>query len=506
MSIIFYRKLNSEFFKSKIFRLFASVFILFFISLIVLLLQYIEKANAQISSFYPSSCLGGWQNVDKATGPADALNEDDIFNYSDENSASVFNSVAEIFCGGFQGEIPQDALHKKVVLNFSWATEPPVSEEPGEIADDEPTGVEEALEEELVEDAADESVDEPTENISGENPDEQPLEIIPEPDPATEETAEPEPLPEEENIPEAEVEEPVSFLQNYFFSLAYAEEPEEQGITENQNINEEEDISETEDEEGIDTIDALPNTIIEVQYTLDGTEWKSLGYVSEINNDIQFELPIEEFENIADLERLQIALRTLSSFDVTPKIYLDSMWLEVEYDEVLTEENPVEEILGQVIGAEEEATTEEENEELLEEEAEEQEEQIIENVPVLPVLSVRNFQKDILIDKEASHSCKSIPFKVNISGVDTYILPLVLEKAVEDLYELEIGSLPNGVDVTFAKNNQYIYSPEANESEVDLKITNEIGSQKGDFNVSVIFSKKDTNDSSVICQINIINQ
>lgn len=473
-----YRKFNSGFIQGRTFRIFVSAFSLF---AVVLLLQYVTRANAQISSFYPTSCLGGWQNVERAIGFSDA-STDDASSYNDENSASVFNSVAEIFCGGFHGEIPEDTFHKNIILKFSWAAEPPALDELiNETTNESTVEIPEEIGEEVEETLGETTVEEETQDtLESENTGEE----LEESEPVSEVETLPE--PEVEIIPETQTEEPVSFIYKSFFSIAHAEE-----------ITEEEIVEETiPAEEG--KIDVVSNTVLEVRYTLDGNEWKSLGYVSEINNDIQFELPIEEFETIADLERLQIAVRTLSTFDVTPKIYLDAMWLDVEYGEILSEteeEELTEEILGQVIDVEEEEITEEEKIE-----------QTLEDFPVLPVLSIRNFQKDILVDKEASHSCKSIPFKVNISGVDTYILPLVLEKHIEGLYELEIGSLPNGVDITFAKNNKYVYQPEANESEIDLKIINEAGSQKGDFNVSVVFSKKDMQDSSAICQINIINQ
>lgn len=522
----------------KAFHVFGLLAVLFsiFIVLPALLLQYAGRANAQISSFYPTSCLGGWQNADKVVGPPDAFTEDES-NFSDENSASVFNSVAEIFCGGFEGEIPEDALHKKVILNFSWTAEKTVDDTDDEILDETVTEEEET-----------EIQDTATENISNTE------EIIIEPEPAdktpqeNEPTPEPvvEPEPEAEILPETStIEEPVSFFENLFYLRAYAEETEDQSITEDQDPTEEENITDPEsdavDEKPlIEELDTPSSNIIEVRYTLDGTEWKSLGYVSEINDDVSFEMPMEEFTTIADLERVQISLRTLSTFDIIPKIYLDAMWLEVLYDEALPETNqeneddsiPLEEnnsseeadslgeelmkeIIGQVIGAEDEEipeeVVEEQEEELVEETLEEPlvpelQEQITEEVPIFQPLSIRKFEKKIIIDKEAVHSCAVKPFKVDISGVDTYIVPVILEKAVQGLYELEIGSLPNGVDITFTKNNQYAYQPETSESEVDLKIINETGSQKGDFNILIIYSKKNMHDSSVICQINIINQ
>lgn len=78
----------------------------------VLLASVIAKrgfvSQASVSVFYPNSCLGGWQNPQRA-----ALAPDGSF-------ATLENATADIFCGNFQGDIPDDAEPKKFVLKFSW--------------------------------------------------------------------------------------------------------------------------------------------------------------------------------------------------------------------------------------------------------------------------------------------------------------------------------------------------------------------------------------------------
>ena len=341
---------------------------------------FFKPAGAQTAVFYPTTCLGGWQNTEKAAGApevVDGLSAD----YNDENSASVFNSVAEIFCGGFEGEIPADAFHERVILNFSWTLEE--IEEEGEAPPDKgDTG---GLDSEISPDSSSEGGQtlsgEETVDLDSEIPPDLPLsgeetmEDVPEEVPA-EETQEPD---QPETDPSA-AEEPVSFLENSFYSVAYAQETEEiteiEEITEteeetnieetteeeigNEEIVEEEIIEEenqetsneaeleatNNDEEDLlsQEISDFSDTIIEVRYTLDGEEWKSLGYVEAINNEVNFELPIEEFGTLDDLKNVQIALRTLSTFDIPPKIYLDAMWLEVEYNQGLMPEEVIEEI------------------------------------------------------------------------------------------------------------------------------------------------------------------
>lgn len=100
-----------------------SIGMLFFVILIFTAYLFIyasRQAGAQTAVFYSSSCLGGWKNVNKAAGAPDIVSGEHA-EYSDDNSASVYNTNAEIYCGGFGGEIPDDALKKKVVVRFSWA-------------------------------------------------------------------------------------------------------------------------------------------------------------------------------------------------------------------------------------------------------------------------------------------------------------------------------------------------------------------------------------------------
>ena len=332
---------------------------------------FFKPADAQTAVFYPTICLGGWQNTEKAAGAPEVV-DDSAADYNDENSASVFNSVAEIFCGGFEGEIPVDALHEKVTLNFSWTLEeieeettpPPATEEQ---ADESASLLDEATPE-----------DGQGEEGGGNSEPLVPSEVEGEPEPEVppEETQEPD---QPETDPSA-AEEPVSFLENSFYSVAYAQETEEiteiEEITETEeetNIEEtteeeigneeiveeeiiEEENQETSNEAELEVINNdkedllsqeisdFSDTIIEVRYTLDGEEWKSLGYVEAINNEVNFELPIEEFGTLDDLKNVQIALRTLSTFDIPPKIYLDAMWLEVEYNQGLMPEEVIEEI------------------------------------------------------------------------------------------------------------------------------------------------------------------
>ena len=69
--------------------------------------------------FYPSSCLGGWTNVTKATGKPDVIGEK---GFSNLNSAILpENTSADLFCGGFTGEIPPNKDPKVLILRVAWS-------------------------------------------------------------------------------------------------------------------------------------------------------------------------------------------------------------------------------------------------------------------------------------------------------------------------------------------------------------------------------------------------
>ncbi len=332
-----------------------------------------EEASADIASFFPTTCLGGWENTDKATGPPEVREADDT--YSDSNSTSVFNSAAQIFCSGFTGEIPENSVGKKIVLRFSWAleegeerTQPPDESEPREENSNDETEETDVLGASTT-DATEESNDDGlTEEESApiisddeaETPDfETPFQLEPslEPEPEAEQESEPEEPEESEDEPESEPSPQTSSFWNWkskFIRLAFAQEVEAppsetefpievEGEIEQSEEDPEEMISEDDGESVSTTTDevteetlAAPGALLEILYTLDGREWHSLGHVEKITSEVTFELPIEMFAEIEDLKKVQIAVHTLPTFDSVPKIYLDSLWLEVEYEKDLS--------------------------------------------------------------------------------------------------------------------------------------------------------------------------
>ena len=65
--------------------------------------------------------------------------------------------------------------------------------------------------------------------------------------------------------------------------------------------------------------------------------------------------------------------------------------------------------------------------------------------------------------------------------------------------------MPAGIDVVFGANKDYSYSLKPGETTLDLEVINQVGSDDGNFSVPIIYTKIGQPDSSVICQMNILN-
>lgn len=127
------------------------------------------------------------------------------------------------------------------------------------------------------------------------------------------------------------------------------------------------------------------------------------------------------------------------------------------------------------------------------------------DVPLKP-LKERKMTKIVRLNKNVSHRCGAETFKIDLSGETAASARIVLQKGARlEPEEIEIGSLPAGIDITFFQNSDYIYRPAQNETVLDLRITNEVGSQKGNFSIPIIYTKNGSSDSTTECQINVIN-
>lgn len=305
-------------------RILSSRFIL--ISITALLISgvlltsfYSFVVRASVSNLYAATCLGGWENTHLAAGAPEALESGGAPVFTEGNSARLTGDAhAQIYCGGFSGDILENTVPKKILVKFSWAVEyskliaEPIqaSEETAATTTTE-TLKEEHLEVINTEDAVDNESSPSTE------------ESVTEP-----ETTQSQELPLTPDIPEA---------------IELEQTPQETPPIEESAATSTEALAETAATTTLDTatttLDIATTTgatsygLVEVLYTLDGVEWKSLGFVEKDEfGSKHFEIPIEEASEWEDISKIQIGIQSVPVIDsIAPIIYLDSVWLEVEY-------------------------------------------------------------------------------------------------------------------------------------------------------------------------------
>lgn len=88
------------------------------LTLIIFLIA--TKGKASIVNFYPESCLGGWENPSNASGQPSVASDAQGSDFTRDNSAFLKNRTAQVFCGDFGGEVPQDSIPRKFTVRFSW--------------------------------------------------------------------------------------------------------------------------------------------------------------------------------------------------------------------------------------------------------------------------------------------------------------------------------------------------------------------------------------------------
>jgi hypothetical protein len=305
--------------------------LLFLCVLLTFTYSNISKASTTLS---PHVCLGGWKNTQNATGMVD-VTDGDSHKYSDDNSASLSGSIADVFCGDFSGDIPKNTKPKAITVVFSWAMVPlseaksvsvtveNIASSTNSILDASPQTV-----------GVSENVD-VLRNITPVVPtfpfDSEKIET---PTPTPDIVA-PHPAPE---APPAVVEpgSPQSFLYKKLLSVFTVKNVYAEDVVENNNMDTSIDLnlSTTTESSATTTPNVLvEDPVLEISYTLDGEKWNLLGNVTRSNfSASSFVIPVDMVPEWTDLARLQIRVRALSSINNTGIIYLDGMSLVVDYE------------------------------------------------------------------------------------------------------------------------------------------------------------------------------
>jgi hypothetical protein len=294
------------------------------------------------------------------------------------------------------------------------------------------------------------------------------------------------------------------------------------------------------------TVSMTQDAVLEISYTLDGSTWHVLGTVTKDTFDTRsFAIPLDGIAQWSDLSKLQISVRSLSGLEPGDTVYLDGMSLGVVYEDLpqvldaslqststASAENNAAAVSSAISTAttpswvevsttptstpiQIHATPADSSASMVDatggasaEEAVPDEPlvQYVEpQVPSTPPLSVRKYAKEIVFDNETPHSCAAETFRVDVSGKDSARARIILFKGADVAHEVEIGGLPNGIDVRFEKTHTYTYQPGSGEMAVDLIVERDARAQKGNFTVPIIYTPQGLPNSSTICQINVIN-
>jgi len=74
---------------------------------------------------------------------------------------------------------------------------------------------------------------------------------------------------------------------------------------------------------------------LEITYSLDGANWRLLGRVNALNyENFTPEIPVASWQ---DIRNLQIAVSAKTTLDAQPEVFLDGIWLDIEYDATMVE-------------------------------------------------------------------------------------------------------------------------------------------------------------------------
>jgi hypothetical protein len=80
------------------------------------------KGTAEVATFYPTACLGGWSNPNNAEGEPQTKSNTDESSFSKDNSAFLpTNTKADIYCGNFIGQIEQNTKPTKILVSLSMS-------------------------------------------------------------------------------------------------------------------------------------------------------------------------------------------------------------------------------------------------------------------------------------------------------------------------------------------------------------------------------------------------
>jgi hypothetical protein len=202
--------------------------------------------------------------------------------------------------------------------------------------------------------------------------------------------------------------------------------------------------------------------IIRYYYHDQWYELDKLDLSSEISNNTNggyflYSLPV--FNNYQDLQNFWVEFKYEGSKNA--KVYLDSVWLEITY----TEDAP----------------------------------------PDINFLQKSKLSHQLNIDKHPNFACAVQDFNVNLKEGETKAVKVTLYKKDLAEYLVSLGDMPSGVKAYFTENGDSVIRGQNLDNNLLLYLIANNKTQKGSFNIPIIFSKKIGNTYfDNICQFNLV--
>jgi hypothetical protein len=436
------------------------------------------QTKADLVYFYPQTCLGSFVNPEKAQGEREVESPDLI---NELNSAVYYSGFKEIYCGNFQGPIKEGEI-KKVTLHFNWVITKELREKPIIESTNSESLIEKIIPSKTIEINVATSDVQILENTSTE---------LQNNTNTTNQTATSSQIfkfinfvfAQEETLNNTNSNESQTATSSY----ENINQSEESVLSPNQSSNNqsEESVSSpnqsanNQSEESVSSPNqSAPKILFDIHYTLDGQNWNYLGSVNENNwQNLTFDIPVN---NWLDISKIQIKINSLPDTDYY--LYLESMWLEVEYisknKEIVEEEKDIYgDYLAKIDLSKEEFTLEE-----------------------IPEISVFVFEKD----KESILNQNIATDTVSTSNQNIIEEPIVIDEKLK--IKLKII---NSENKTVYKTDNYIYDKENNRlifnlndfnfypGEYIMKVyVNNFLAGEGKFKINGEIIKKETIDSN----------
>ena len=317
---------------------------IFIVSLSIL--SAFSIGHASVVTFHPTTCLGGWEHPENAQGEPSVSADAKIEDFSISNSARLSNTSSSIYCGGFKGEPLDNTKPTNFKLSFSWSVDDGsvLHTEPQPFDTTTTTTSTETAPVELITTDVPETIDTPA-----------PVDVIEVKDtpptddaiPTTDVT-----VPADTTTPVIDTPTPdappvenqvQAFLYTLFSTPVFAQDvaddvaiPISEPVvpvvtsTPDQIVATEQQDQAALAERELNSDKITTDAFAEVDYTVDGTNWVTLGTINRNAwHNVSFDIPLTAWST---LDTLQVAIKPIQTFDTPAVIYLDAMNMEVAYD------------------------------------------------------------------------------------------------------------------------------------------------------------------------------